>query len=476
MASKVITRDEFQKHISVGDCWIEIEGSVYDVSEWMKKHPGGERVIECLGGRDASLPFLLNHQPWVRERYLKSMLIGILEPKLKANKYDALTTDFIDLYNQLMAKGWFETSYAYYAKKVMVLFGMLIGAIYCFHLARFYDLSLFAWMGSFIVGMFWQQIAFIGHDLGHNGITHDVWWDTFLGFFIGNFGQGMCDYAHCCTFYKKLILSTGISLGWWKYTHNVHHIRTNDSEWDPDIQHMPFVAISKQYLEKVYSFFHRHYLPPTDRMTAVIAKFLIKFQHFHWFFTIMLSRLFVYMSSIIFVFYQQPKRLNGKNEPYRFYNEAEQLSLVGYHVWTIALFYFCTDSPAFYYFIAYATAGILHIQIIMNHFPCPIFDDIEEDNFVVHQLRSSMAISSNTMTHWFYGGLQFQVEHHLFPMMPRHNLRKVKPYILALCKKYDLPYLENTFWGAVFDIFYILKDVAQYADKINELNFLAKTS
>lgn len=71
----------------------------------------------------------------------------------------------------------------------------------------------------------------------------------------------------------------------------------------------------------------------------------------------------------------------------------------------------------------------------MNHFPCPIFDDIEEDNYVVHQLRSSMAISSNKYTHWFYGGLQFQVEHHLFPMMPRHNLRKVKPYILELCKK-----------------------------------------
>merc|ERR1712228_1002183 len=282
-----------------------------------------------------------------------------------------------------------------------VLFGMLMGAIYLFYLARFYDLQMFAWMGSFIVGLFWQQIAFIGHDLGHNGITHDVWWDTFIGFFIGNFGQG-------------------ISMGWWKYTHNVQHI--------------------------------------------------------HWFFTILLSRVFIYGSSLYFVFVQQPKQLNGKNEPYRFYNQIEQLSLIGYHIWTISLFYFCTDSPFLCYFIAYSVAGILHIQIIMNHFPCPIFDGIEEDNFVVHQLKSSMAIESNTLTHWFYGGLQFQVEHHLFPMMPRHNLRKVKPYILSLCRKYDLPYLENSFLGAVFDIFYILKDVAKHADKINELNFLAKAN
>lgn len=383
------------------------------------------------------------------------MCIGTLEAKTTTNKYDALTADFIALYNELLSKGWFETSYAYYAKKCLALASILLGGIYCFHLATLYNFSLFAVIGSVMVGMFWQQIAFIGHDLGHNGITHDVWWDTALGLFFGNFGQG-------------------ISSGWWKYTHNVHHIRTNDGEWDPDIQHMPVIAISKQYLEKVWSHFHRRVLPPEDALAAHIAKICIKFQHLHWVFSMMMARFFLYISSFIFVFHQQPKHMNGRNEPYKFYNELEQITLVGYHVWTLSLFYFMTDSPAFYYFIAYVVAGILHVQIIMNHFPCPIFDGIEEENFVVHQLASSMAIESNTFTHWFYGGLQFQVEHHLFPMMPRHNLRKVKPYVLALCEKYELPYLENTFWGAAAMITVILKDVAQYADKINELDVFKK--
>eukprot|EP01083_Nonionella_stella_P148403 469644_1 len=39
----MISRTEFEKHHHLGDCWIEIEGKVYDVSEWMRKHPGGER-------------------------------------------------------------------------------------------------------------------------------------------------------------------------------------------------------------------------------------------------------------------------------------------------------------------------------------------------------------------------------------------------------------------------------------------------
>merc|ERR1712228_1154335 len=86
---------------------------------------------------------------------------------------------------------------------------------------------------------------------------------------------------------------------------------------DPDIQHMPAIAISEQYLEKTFSFFHRANLPPEDQITASIAKFLIKFQHIRWFFTILLSRVFIYGSSLYFVFVQQPKQLNGKNEPYR---------------------------------------------------------------------------------------------------------------------------------------------------------------
>ena len=187
---KIITRVEFEKHNVLGDCWIEIDGKVYDVSEWMKKHPGGERLLECLGGRDASLPFMLNHAPWVRRKYLKTMCIGDLEPAPK-RKHDGLTRDFILLYNELLDKGWFETSYAYYVKKVAVLMAILFGVMYLFQLGRQYDMQILTWIGAILTGIFWQQIAFIGHDLGHNGITHDVFLDSVFGIIIGNLGMGM---------------------------------------------------------------------------------------------------------------------------------------------------------------------------------------------------------------------------------------------------------------------------------------------
>jgi len=333
-----------------------------------------------------------------------------------------------------------------------VLIGMVCGVIYLFQLGRLYELPILTLLGSVMFGMYWQQIAFIGHDLGHNGCTHSVLLDTILGLVIGNLGMG-------------------ISGGWWKYTHNVHHVRTNDVEWDPSIQHMPFIAVSAKYLDDIWSKFHRRKLPPTGSISKMICKLAVKYQHYHWFVTVPASRVSLYISSFLFCIWQQPRMRNGNNEPFPGYNLLEVVTLIIHHWWTVAIFYYGTDSPALYYLVAFLVAGIVFIQIFVNHYPCPVLDDIEEDNFVLHQLRTTMAISSNTMTDWFYGGLQFQVEHHLFPMMPRHNLRKVQPYIVELCRRHNVPYLENTFFGACCDIFHVLKDVSKHSDKLNEVSY-----
>lgn len=54
-----------------------------------------------------------------------------------------------------------------------------------------------------------HQIMFTAHDAGHRGITHNFVVDTLIGIFIGDL---------CC----------GLSIGWWKSSHNVHHLITND--------------------------------------------------------------------------------------------------------------------------------------------------------------------------------------------------------------------------------------------------------
>ena len=110
--------------------------------------------------------------------------------------------------------------------------------------------------------------------------------------------------------------------------------------------------------------------------------------------------------------------------------------------------------------------GILHVQIVINHFPCPGFHDIHP-NFFIHQLQSTIDISSNRYTDWFFGGLQYQLEHHLFPNMPRHNLKKIKPLIKELCVKHGYPYKEANFFEAIRLTFNQLKQVAETAEEFH---------
>ena len=49
------TREEIKNHSTKGDRWIIIDGIVYDVSRWGKKHPGGEKIIANFAGEDATV-------------------------------------------------------------------------------------------------------------------------------------------------------------------------------------------------------------------------------------------------------------------------------------------------------------------------------------------------------------------------------------------------------------------------------------
>jgi len=58
----------------------------------------------------------------------------------------------------------------------------------------------------------------------------------------------------------------------------------------------------------------------------------------------------------------------------------------------------------------------------------------------------SRNIDATWKTHWFYGGLEFQAEHHLFPRMPRHSFSKVKPLVMEFAKKHNITYSSVSVW------------------------------
>lgn len=98
---------------------------------------------------------------------------------------------------------------------------------------------------------------------------------------------------------------------------------------------------------------------------------------------------------------------------------------------------------------SFAVSGIQHVQFCLNHFSSIVYvGPPSGSDWCGKQTRGTLDITCPSWMDWFHGGLQFQIEHHLFPRLPRSQLRKVSPFVRELCKKHNLPYDSASFWKA----------------------------
>ena len=88
----------------------------------------------------------------------------------------------------------------------------------------------------------------------------------------------------------------------------------------------------------------------------------------------------------------------------------------------------------------------LAFGFITNHLGCEVFtvEEVEEMSWLELQMRTSRSLKGGMLVHWFYGGLNTQIEHHLFPKAPRYNLLKVQQMTRDFAKKHNIAYFETT--------------------------------
>ena len=101
----------------------------------------------------------------------------------------------------------------------------------------------------------------------------------------------------------------------------------------------------------------------------------------------------------------------------------------------------------------------LAFGFITNHLGCEVFekDESEDLTWMELQMRTSRSLKGGKFIHWFYGGLNTQIEHHLFPKAPRFNLLKIKDMTRAFAKKNSMKYFETTPLEAYVQINDVLK-------------------
>eukprot|EP00040_Diaphanoeca_grandis_P004838 m.30317 g.30317 ORF g.30317 m.30317 type:complete len:502 (-) comp16259_c0_seq1:592-2097(-) len=404
------TLSDVAKHCTRDDAWVVIANGVYDVTKFHKNHPGGGIPLVNLAGRDATDVFYAFHPEKVVKSWLPMHCIGsVVKPSPTP-----LQRDFRKLREELIAGGYFKSSGNYFLLKCLGLLPILALAVIA---VGVYGYRI---TGGCLLGLYWQQLAFIGHDSGHNAVTHDKQTDYWIGLIHGP-------------------LLSGISISWWKDSHNVHHVSTNSIGHDPDIQHLPFLAVHEKFFDSVYSFYHMRELTYN-----AFSRFFVSYQHWLYVLIMSLARWNLYVQSFLHL-HKHPEIKNRK---------IEFACMIAFFSWVTALAMTLPTWADFCLFVmvANATSGILHIQITISHFSMANYEGIgytnEEDDFLNTQLATTMNVSCPRWMDWFHGGLQFQIEHHLFPRVPRHNLRVVRDALKQLVAKHNLPYHEAPFHGA----------------------------
>ncbi|KAF9822108.1 hypothetical protein IEO21_00102 [Rhodonia placenta] len=277
------------------------------------------------------------------------------------------------------------------------------------------------------LGLLWQQLTFFAHDLGHLGVTHDWVKDRLIAIFVADF-------------------IGGLSIGWWV---NV----SNSYSSDPDIQHLPFFAISPVFLKSLWSSYYKRVM-----VFDAFARVFLPFQHKLFYVVLSLARFNLYVQSYSYLAKTafEPRRAVGG----RWWWWAEIGSLGLFFCWYLSILKGCGTwgNILMYLLVSHIAASPVHI--VLSHFSRSTEDLGVTESFFARQLRTTVDVICSPSIEFIHGGLHLQVTHHMFPRLPRHNLRDASLIVKEFAKEQELEYAEFGFVEGNGDVRSVLKQVA----------------
>lgn len=330
-------------------------------------------------------------------------------PSLDHMTQDGIVTKYRLLNDRIKSEGLYQCNYGAYATEMcrysLLFAGMLLSLRWGWYVPS-----------GICMGAFWHQLVFAAHDAGHMGITHDFHTDTIIGIFIADF-------------------MGGLSIGWWKRSHNIHHIVTNSPEHDPDIEYLPFLAVSHRFLRSLRSTYY-------ERMMEydAIAKFCVKFQKYAYYPLMIFGRFNLYRLSWEYLLGSKAPRKG----PAWWHRHLEIVGQIFFWTWYgYGIIYKSIPdnwSRFAFFIISHVIVAPLHVQITLSHFAMSTANLGPQESFPQKMLRTTMDVDCPQWLDFFHGGLQFQAIHHLYPRIPRHNLRQTQKLVQEFCNEVGIPY------------------------------------
>lgn len=242
------------------------------------------------------------------------------------------------------------------------------------------------------------QIGFIGHDVGHLQVTRNARRSRALGLVSAN-------------------LFSGLSYGWWVHKHNAHHAHPNDLETDPDVRGGVLIWDATQ---------------GSSRRGAIA--WWTRHQALLFFPLLLLEAANLHIASVRALF-APGLRLR-----------AVETTLLATHFVAYVLLLALTmtwPQALLFVMIHKGIQGLyLGCSFAPNHKGMPILDGDDAQDPLLRQVLTSRNVRGGPLTDALLGGLNYQIEHHLFPSMPRANLRHAQPIVREFCTDHQIPYLE----------------------------------
>jgi fatty acid desaturase len=309
---------------------------------------------------------------------------------------ESSTGDYVELKRLIKDAGLLERQPRYYTGKILSLVIMFIVSVVILIFVKPFYLQL---LNAVFLAFVTTQVGLLGHDAGHRQIFHGARKNDIVGLITGN-------------------LLLGISHDWWMNRHNAHHSHPNQYDLDPDVS-IPIIAFA-----------------PDDLLRkGAVVQFIMKYQMYFFFPILTLALLDMQQNSWKYIFQQKIK-----------FAVIERLLISVHLIGYLGLLLCCLAlwQVVVFVLVHQIISGVYMGSIFApNHKGMPVLDTNSSLGFLERQVITARNVHAHPVTDFWYGGLNYQIEHHLFPSMPRNRLREAQVIIKAFCLKYGVSYYET---------------------------------
>jgi len=308
--------------------------------------------------------------------------------------------EYAALQGLLAQQGLFDRQPVYYTCKVLQMLsflGLALGSLLTMHLLWVQILN-----AAFLAFVF-TQIAFMGHDAGHRQMFRSSRKTDVVGL--------LCN------------LLIAISYSWWTEKHNQHHSHPNHLERDPDVR-LRFLALAAE-------------------QTCIRQRFrraIVKYQACLLFPMLLLQGFAIRVHSLRFLL---DKRA-------RFPVIESLLMAVHFLIYLGVVFPLLGIWQGMVFILVHQTLFGLYLGAVFapNHTGMLMLQGHSHLDRLRQQVLTARNVRSHPVTDFWFGGLNYQIEHHLFPHMARNQLKAAQATVQAFCQARAIPYRETSVWQA----------------------------